>query len=316
MSTLAMKSRNCPLCTSTRNILIYTDRNRRDGLDVTSSYVKCNDCEFVYLDPIADFSKFKDWDQIYTPDLSLSQSLLLKYFTQIMSLWNRFFDRTPKLHSLPRLPGEENGRKRRILDVGCNDGSRLMSFEKSGWQTWGIDMSKRSIDIANNRIPAGHFYCGDFLQLELPDTYFDVIRSDAVWEHVEDPVGFVRKCHSLLRPGGQLFLYVPNYESLLQRICGKYNINSWIPFHINFFTPSTAKKALELGGFSEYKIITNSHTSYFPLTLKQFLCRKEKAFDVQNLGWSVVIFLICSPGHLLTDAFGCGEELVVTGVKP
>jgi 2-polyprenyl-3-methyl-5-hydroxy-6-metoxy-1,4-benzoquinol methylase len=295
--------------------VLYTDRNRRDGYDVSSSYVKCNNCDFVYLDPIVDFKYFSGWDEVYTPELSSDRSQLLNYVTKIMSLWNRAFDRTSKLHSLPSISAKENGRRRRILDVGCNDGARLASFAKRGWQIWGVDMSKRSIDIATERFTDGCFSCGDFLELELPNDYFDVIRSDAVWEHVEDPLAFIKKAHGLLRPGGQLFLYVPNYASLLQKFCGKYNINSWVPFHINYFTRTTARKALELGGFPDCRIMTNTYPGYFPLTAKQYLYRNRGSFDVQNLGWLVLLFLICSPLHLLPDTLGWGEELVIHGGK-
>jgi SAM-dependent methyltransferase len=269
------------------------------------------DCEFVYLDPIPDFARFDLWDQVYrvaSPDTSLA----LRCWSYAMRGWNRIFDRTPSLHDLPSGDGRLASGRRTILDVGCANGARLLSFARRRWDVWGIDMSEESIAAARTRLPGGHLFHGDFLSFALPESSFDAIRGDAVWEHVEDPVAFVRKCHRLLRPGGQLILYVPNYRSGLQRLFGRYNVNSWVPFHINFFTNATARRALLMGGFSHCTIRTNSHSGYLPLTVRQFLNRHHSSFSTEDLGWLSTLYFVYSPAKLVLDALGLGEELIIT----
>ena len=60
-----MHPRSCPLCASARKRCLYTDRNRRDAIDVTASYVACLDCGMVYLDPTPDLTTFDGWDEVF-----------------------------------------------------------------------------------------------------------------------------------------------------------------------------------------------------------------------------------------------------------
>lgn len=316
IKSIAMKSRDCPLCGSDQKSLLYWDRNRRDSLDISSSYLLCS-CGFVYLDPIPDFAALTLWDRIYDPTHPSSRrAAALRAWQWLMRALDFLFDRTVRLHSLPDGPGLIGDRRREIIDVGCNAGFRLASFARRGWEIWGVDMSAGSLAIAREHFPNGRFSHGDVCAVDLPEDHFDAIRADAVWEHVEDPIGFARKCFRLLRPGGVLMLYVPNYESLLQKVFGRFNINSWVPFHINFFTEETARRCLLSGGFSNCEMRTNSHTSYLPLTIKQWLNRNRPSFDAGDLGWLVTCNVFYSPVKLLLDKLGYGEELVITARKP
>lgn len=45
-----------------------------------------------------------------------------------------------------------------------------------------------------------------------PETFTEV-RGVQVFEHLEDPIGFVRDAHRVLEPGGLLFLVVPHWQS-------------------------------------------------------------------------------------------------------
>jgi len=146
------------------------------------------------------------------------------------ALWAR---RGSRLHAPPEGPGRAAGRRRRILDIGCNAGAQLASFHERGWELWGVDASETALARARERFPTGRFVQGLIEQADVPAGYFDAVRTSHVWEHLPDPVGLARWCRNVLRPGGDLLLYVPNHSSLLQRCAGRYSINSWIPFHVN-----------------------------------------------------------------------------------
>lgn len=45
---------------------------------------------------------------------------------------------------------------------------------------------------------------------QLDDNYADVIISNSVLEHVENPLGELRKLYNILKPGGRMVFYVPN----------------------------------------------------------------------------------------------------------
>ena len=67
---------------------------------------------------------------------------------------------------------------------------------------------------------------------------FDVVTMWDILEHIPDPVPFLRRAASLLRPGGLIFVKVPNPDSLEARVFG----GRWpllLPEHLNYFNLRT-----------------------------------------------------------------------------
>jgi 2-polyprenyl-3-methyl-5-hydroxy-6-metoxy-1,4-benzoquinol methylase len=100
-----------------------------------------------------------------------------------------------------------------ILEVGCG----------SGWLSYGlVDFGRvTGTDLANEVLPPTQaanggptFIAGDFFDLELPASAFDVVVSLEMLAHVEDQVAFVDKIAELLRPGGYLMLATQNKFTL------------------------------------------------------------------------------------------------------
>jgi 2-polyprenyl-3-methyl-5-hydroxy-6-metoxy-1,4-benzoquinol methylase len=72
----------------------------------------------------------------------------------------------------------------KILDVACNDGSQLDSFEKLGWKTFGIDPAKNLFELTRNR----HTVVCDYLKPEHARTFqTDVILAQNVMAHTPNP---------------------------------------------------------------------------------------------------------------------------------
>jgi SAM-dependent methyltransferase/uncharacterized protein YbaR (Trm112 family) len=102
----------------------------------------------------------------------------------------------------------------RTLDAGCGMGRWLHFARRAGAEIVGMDVSP-AIDVAVRR-DGDH---ADFVQADLrwppfaPST-FDLVYSLGVLHHLEAPVDGVRMLAQLVRPGGQLRLYV--YRSLAE----------------------------------------------------------------------------------------------------
>lgn len=162
-----------------------------------------------------------------------------------------------------------------ILDIGTGEGNVLFTLRDKFSKLYGLDFSQTAFDRAQqiksilsdkeqNKI---FFSCNDANQkLPFDDSSFDVILLLAVLEHVFDPYRVLREAKRVLKPGGMLFLSVPNIAFLKQRIhllFGKlplsqpvsFNVKNWQEClwdggHIHYFTLATLKKLLVEVGLS------------------------------------------------------------------
>jgi SAM-dependent methyltransferase len=108
-------------------------------------------------------------------------------------------------------------RGKRVLDVGSAYGGFLIAAKHAGAQDLvGIDIDPKLLDLArlllvDHNIEA-RLEVGDITDDELPTRLgtFDIIFCNDVLEHVVDLDGTARNLSLLLKPGGKLFLEIPN----------------------------------------------------------------------------------------------------------
>jgi len=96
-----------------------------------------------------------------------------------------------------------------ILDVGCGDGllfDRLMEFG----DVEGIETSREIVDPANPQFQKIHI--GPFDDSFRPGKQYSLILLLDVLEHIPDPGAALRRCESLLKPGGSLLVTVPAFN--------------------------------------------------------------------------------------------------------
>lgn len=119
---------------------------------------------------------------------------------------------------------------RRVLDVGCNDGTLLTGFKKLGCETWGID----PVDVLDRR-GVDHFiqgYCDIPTILSGQFPRFDVVTATNVLAHAADPVSLLSACKETLADGGAIVIEVPYALRMLER-----NEFDTVYFeHVSYFT--------------------------------------------------------------------------------
>jgi len=94
-----------------------------------------------------------------------------------------------------------------VLDIGCGPGRVLGFLARRGVSCIGLDRSRISVGLAAER-----YHCpvvvGDNLRLPFADGSADVVISDGVIHHTEDPrAAFFENCR-ILKPGGRMYLAV------------------------------------------------------------------------------------------------------------
>jgi len=87
-----------------------------------------------------------------------------------------------------RLLGDLRGK--RVLDVGCGEGSNAVLMARFGAEVLGIDISPRSIALCNRRAALDgveehtRFICAPLETIQMPPGSFDVIWGDGVLHHL------------------------------------------------------------------------------------------------------------------------------------
>jgi SAM-dependent methyltransferase len=133
---------------------------------------------------------------------------------------------------------------RRLLDVGCASGVFLELAAEAGWDATGVEPSAALCRQASKALAGkGSALCTTLECAPLAAAFFDAITIWDVLEHVPDPLAMLRKCRLLLRPGGFLFVNVPDLDSIEARILGR----RWplvLAEHLNYFN----RPSLDLAG--------------------------------------------------------------------
>lgn len=73
----------------------------------------------------------------------------------------------------------------KIIDIMCGTGNLLIQFEKNNWETYGLDISKDMLDIAQQNLPKTTLLQTDVTDFQI-DTKFQVAVSTAdAFNHLE-----------------------------------------------------------------------------------------------------------------------------------
>ena len=104
-----------------------------------------------------------------------------------------------------------------LLDVGCGNGEEVRAAAAlvGTGRAVGLDMSEALVSEALRRTPAGtrnvEFVVGDAHALPFSDDSFDAVRTERVLQHVADPTAVVGEMVRVLRPGGRLAAWEPDW---------------------------------------------------------------------------------------------------------
>ena len=171
--------------------------------------------------------------------------------------------------NLPRLlelidprPGQ------RVLEVGAGTTWLSNVLAARGCFVVATDITRRlyvgldSADVLMRH--SGTVY--DRIQAEMNDipcvdASFDLIVANAVFHHSENLLETLTEMHRLLRPGGMIYVHVPNYASLTIHLgVSRFAYNEPLG-HLNYFTPRTLAAMLRRAGFTRVRLHSD-HLEY------------------------------------------------------
>ncbi len=109
-----------------------------------------------------------------------------------------------------------NIKEKVVLDAGCGTGYTAYSLSSIARVIVGIDFKEKRINEAKEKYQADNLYFmeANIEKIPFPDSFFDIVYSCWVLEHLEHPEQFLKEVHRVLKPDGILLLLVPNVKNL------------------------------------------------------------------------------------------------------
>ncbi|KIC16994.1 class I SAM-dependent methyltransferase [Leisingera sp. ANG-Vp] len=137
-----------------------------------------------------------------------------------------------------------------VLDIGCGSGGRIAP----PMTPYGIELSSGLHKIADEFMRAHGGYClhgpGAKAIWQFPEGLFDGILMHSYLEHETEVSEVLQGAHRALKPGGGVFVRVPNYASLNRRVVGPKWCGFRYPDHVNYFTLSSLTDVAAKAGFT------------------------------------------------------------------
>jgi 2-polyprenyl-3-methyl-5-hydroxy-6-metoxy-1,4-benzoquinol methylase len=132
-----------------------------------------------------------------------------------------------------------------ILDVGCGNGYFLSVAMEKCRHCLGTEFSERLREFT--QLKTGLTVYNKRLE-ELPEHGFDVITLFDVIEHIPDPLPFMLAVDRILRPGGSILIFTPNFDSFSIRVMRELSSIAVPTEHVVLYTlPSLHFLAGKLG---------------------------------------------------------------------
>lgn len=286
----------CNLCGGT-DIGLYHDQGWR-------RVVRCRGCGLVFVDPMPTAEQKAEIERL------AYEGELLPEVADFFRNCHRDFQDDPVIESFRsglrwmgsvRTPG-------RLLDVGPGTGIFLyIASNEFGWQPSGVDICTQSAIKAKEEFDID-LEVGNFDTYPWPSQSFDAITMLDMLEHTTDPSASLLRAFELLKPGGVLYVAVPNQHCLLTAI-----LDRWI------------QAGGPMGEYFLARLYVSPHEYYFsPRTLRRYL--KKAGFDIDDvrsgnvylgryrlpLWMRVPMEIVLQTGNL----FGMGAKLLALARKP
>lgn len=110
------------------------------------------------------------------------------------------------------------GKQGRVLDVGCGPAILAEGLLEQKFNVWGIDPSRKMIDIGKKRLSNPHakklhLAVGEAEELNFSNSSFDIVICLGVLEYLENPVKAIKEMDRVLKKNGRLIVSFPNAVS-------------------------------------------------------------------------------------------------------
>jgi len=239
------------------------------GQTYQRGYKKCRNCGHWFAEiqmDLTDFYRGGYVDGTYGDRMK-------ENFKRILALPENQSDNAARVKRILDFAKSRWGAKKvpNLLDVGSGLAVFPFRMREAGWQVTALDPDARAAEHARQNAKV-HSVHADFLTWEPPESSrFDVITLNKVLEHVENPVAMLERARRWIRPGGFVYVEVPDAAAAQ---AGSSREEFFIE-HLHVFTPrSLAEAALRAKWISER--ISQFTEPSLKLTVAGFFIPRQK----------------------------------------
>lgn len=137
------------------------------------------------------------------------------------------------------------GTNKRVLDLGCRDGS-LTRFYCSENEVVGADIDREALGKCKEQLGIATHWINLLDEFPFQEGEFDVVVAAEIIEHLSFPNHVVRKISQVLRPGGIFLGSVPNSFRLKNRLLFLMGTDfEYDPTHLHHFSPGSLRGMLQ-----------------------------------------------------------------------
>lgn len=167
--------------------------------------------------------------------------------------------------------------KLRSLDIGAGLGKVMKAMNREGLDAYGIEPSEsfHHYAVNNMEIPEDRLSSTTIENANFENNFFDLITFSAVFEHLYDPNKSLVNALKWLKPGGLIYIGVPNAFTLNQLLINMMyklrgldyvsNISPMHPpFHIYEFTRNSFEENSKRNGYQILSISGITYKTYLP----------------------------------------------------
>lgn len=258
-----MEDISCVLCRDSE-LIHFKNGDYHLNLAPPLEIRQCSHCGLLFMSPRPD-EKLRTalFSGVVPEELKLYSTVNANYGSVTDTRHKLFNERIEKLIN-------ETGRKPQeisLLDVGASSGTFVEIAKKKGIKANGVEPSADGIKAASIR--GIDLIQSEAEKLPFPDNSFDIVHSHHVFEHLSDPLKAASEILRVLKPGGFVFIEVPNQLDNIRffrdRLFGRIhkrqrNIRSI--HHLFFFSKLTMEGLLKKADFC--KIAVTSKYSIKP----------------------------------------------------
>jgi len=154
-----------------------------------------------------------------------------------------------------------------ILDVGTSSGNFMEIAIKHGWQAKGLEPFPDDVKVCQDK--GLDVILGLAESLPYADNTFDVVHTSHVFEHLEDPLLAAREAYRVLKPGGLLFIEVPNqldnfgfHRDMFLRNVQQRKRDIASIHHLWFFGKTTLRQLYQRAAFTNIRVVNKHHKTF------------------------------------------------------